>query len=551
MRVAPILLTAFLGVVQTTVADELEKILKRPPSAGAITLLTKYPKDPRVAERLAAAVRSPDAVTRAVAARVVNLAVLPAPLPDIAAALAAETDVDAAREQVRTLVSVGGTAYDAPVLAAARRLAPRLDRQLVRMFARSRGFDAIPLYLETLRHLALSARDREAFFRIATRGSQPQLVATAARAFGRNDAESFQAILAVAAELGHDLDRPVMIEALRSGALTIRGEAAWYLARIYSKEPPADRGAFLAALSEPARPPDADPELRFGAEMLRRVLGETPVEDEGWIACLETNPECHLDSDFGELPLVRFLTPRERAAVERRNRSKEPQETGWQGPTPPKLKPDQELRLVSGLPRGLAHDLFRIEGCRSGRYLSYNYGFASLQFRPDGLPRNVSLLALPPGEACKRAAQSLFLMALAPNDEHFAAETALIHAVSLNADEMACNEGSTLDWQPGDEAKPSVRRVRGEVKSPRLVKKIEPSYPLEARKNRESGASIFEAIISTNGCVRELRLVKSSTVMLDVAALQALSQWRYKPATLDGKPVSVYLTVTVTFRLHV
>jgi outer membrane biosynthesis protein TonB len=33
--------------------------------------------------------------------------------------------------------------------------------------------------------------------------------------------------------------------------------------------------------------------------------------------------------------------------------------------------------------------------------------------------------------------------------------------------------------------------------------------------------------------------------------MEAISRWQYQPATLDGRPVRVYLTVTVTFRLNV
>jgi IS605 OrfB family transposase len=123
----------------------------------------------------------------------------------------------------------------------------------------------------------------------------------------------------VAAELGQKLDDPVLLEALRSGDLPIRGEAAWYLAKMHCDSPPENPDRFLAAISEAKPVQGEDAELRFGAEILRRVLGRPPVEDEAWIACLDSNPECHLDSDFVQSPLIRFLTPREGAAFFRRS----------------------------------------------------------------------------------------------------------------------------------------------------------------------------------------------------------------------------------------
>src|SRR5204863_10021872 len=121
-------------------------------------------------------------------------------------------------------------------------------------------------------------------------------------------------------------------------------EAAWYMAKTYRKRPPQNAQQLLEAVGEGTPVPDA--ELRFGAEMLRRVLGKPPVEDEGWIACLETNPNCHLDSDFLESPLVELLTERERAALLARNEAKRPPEarsnrsnsapkTGGSGSSPP------------------------------------------------------------------------------------------------------------------------------------------------------------------------------------------------------------------------
>jgi protein TonB len=43
--------------------------------------------------------------------------------------------------------------------------------------------------------------------------------------------------------------------------------------------------------------------------------------------------------------------------------------------------------------------------------------------------------------------------------------------------------------------------------------------------------------------------VVSGPTLLQQAATDALKQWKYQPATLDGKPVAMHLTVTIQFRL--
>jgi protein TonB len=93
-------------------------------------------------------------------------------------------------------------------------------------------------------------------------------------------------------------------------------------------------------------------------------------------------------------------------------------------------------------------------------------------------------------------------------------------------------------------------RVGGEVKAPQLTNKVEPSYPEAARKARMEGVVILEAIITASGNVEDVRVLKSVNPLLDSAAQRAVQQWKYRPATLNGRAVRVYLTVTVTFNLH-
>jgi protein TonB len=93
-------------------------------------------------------------------------------------------------------------------------------------------------------------------------------------------------------------------------------------------------------------------------------------------------------------------------------------------------------------------------------------------------------------------------------------------------------------------------RVGGDVKAPQLLQKIEPAYPEAARKARMEGVVILEAIITAEGSVQEVKVLKSVNPLLDASAVRAVGQWKYRPATLNGRAVRVYLTVTVTFNLH-
>ncbi|HEY2797293.1 MAG TPA: energy transducer TonB [Thermoanaerobaculia bacterium] len=99
------------------------------------------------------------------------------------------------------------------------------------------------------------------------------------------------------------------------------------------------------------------------------------------------------------------------------------------------------------------------------------------------------------------------------------------------------------DRGDGDEILP----VGGDVRAPILLERLEPDYPEAARRARLQGTVILEATITTSGEVQQVRVLKSVNPLLDEAAVRAVRVWRYRPATLDGRTVPVYLTVTVRF----
>jgi TonB family protein len=110
--------------------------------------------------------------------------------------------------------------------------------------------------------------------------------------------------------------------------------------------------------------------------------------------------------------------------------------------------------------------------------------------------------------------------------------------------------GETPPLDPGAGLLEGPHVIGGDVRAPVLIARAEPEYPEAARRAHLEGMVILEAVISAGGTVDEIRVVHSANPLLDAAAERAVRQWRYKPATLNGRAVSVYLTVTVTFGLR-
>ena len=91
--------------------------------------------------------------------------------------------------------------------------------------------------------------------------------------------------------------------------------------------------------------------------------------------------------------------------------------------------------------------------------------------------------------------------------------------------------------------------VGGDVKQAKLLSAVQPVYPALAKTQRVSGSVTIDALIDANGRVTATKII-SGPALLQQAAVEALRQWKYQPATLDGKPVAMHLSVTIQFRLQ-
>ena len=91
--------------------------------------------------------------------------------------------------------------------------------------------------------------------------------------------------------------------------------------------------------------------------------------------------------------------------------------------------------------------------------------------------------------------------------------------------------------------------VGGDVKQAKLISSVPPMYPALAKNQHISGNVQIDALIDANGRVTTMKVVSGPT-LLQQAAIDALKQWKYQPAQLDGKPVAMHLTVTLQFRLQ-
>jgi TonB family protein len=85
---------------------------------------------------------------------------------------------------------------------------------------------------------------------------------------------------------------------------------------------------------------------------------------------------------------------------------------------------------------------------------------------------------------------------------------------------------------------------------PKLIHKVPPKYPADAKKEGVEGTVVLDAVLGKDGAIRETRVKQGADVRLVDAARAAVEQWRYEPVlNAQGEPVEAVFTVTVRFKI--
>jgi protein TonB len=84
---------------------------------------------------------------------------------------------------------------------------------------------------------------------------------------------------------------------------------------------------------------------------------------------------------------------------------------------------------------------------------------------------------------------------------------------------------------------------------PEVTEKVSPKYPDAARARSVEGEVRVQALVGKDGAVHDA-FVLQSIPQLDDAALDAVWDWKFKPARTNGKPIAVWVAIPVRFRLR-
>jgi periplasmic protein TonB len=80
-----------------------------------------------------------------------------------------------------------------------------------------------------------------------------------------------------------------------------------------------------------------------------------------------------------------------------------------------------------------------------------------------------------------------------------------------------------------------------------IERQVSPIYPSEGLAPKIEGPVVLQAVVAEDGTVHDLKVMKGHP-LLARAAIQAVSQWRYRPYLLDGQPVRMTIEITLIFK---
>jgi TonB family protein len=96
----------------------------------------------------------------------------------------------------------------------------------------------------------------------------------------------------------------------------------------------------------------------------------------------------------------------------------------------------------------------------------------------------------------------------------------------------------------------AAQDAKPKTTQPKVLYKVEPQYTEEAKTAKVAGSVLLNLVVDENGNAQDIQVARSLDEGLDQNAIQAVRQWRFSPATEDGKPVAFPVKIEVNFSLQ-
>jgi protein TonB len=121
------------------------------------------------------------------------------------------------------------------------------------------------------------------------------------------------------------------------------------------------------------------------------------------------------------------------------------------------------------------------------------------------------------------------------------------------APEMDVQQGMQVA-APGPQRSGSPERTQFQLtevdKQPRVVRRIQPVYPYEARKKKITGKVVLRFLVDRSGKVSKVSVVRAEPEgVFEENAMEAVKKWKFKPGYYEGEPVPTWITLPISFNM--
>jgi TonB family protein len=531
------------ALAQTRTAADVERdvqvALARPVSPGSVALLLPHVARPEVVQRLIQAIQDPRPEVRAVAARIAFTTRHASLATALASAWDKETNDAAAAEIARALALIQGAPADARIAGRFSRFDSRTTSAWLMTVSRTRPADvwAQLAYLQPGGEAVGQAL-------VDLVRAQPDAAATAFAALPKTPAlAAVYRVFVGAVRPEKPLPSwPVLAPGLATpdtrGAvlqLLVKAEAA-------GQTLPAEASVALQVI-------DQGPAFAWLA-LYRELAGRgrtPPAPKHPQLDTILRIDRSTLPRGFLADPILARLDPEEVTAF---RQLVGPAWVAFEMPSTssgpvPTVDPVEEAdgsvtRLARPLSALLMKDLQALMTCppETGKV-----GVVDVTYRPSGQVRGVSMVDATWPDGCADVLAMTAALDVAP--AHRAIDKARVDrlVIGLRPGDLTCDRSTAVA-----EAVPQMVGTR--LTAPKKIRNVVPVYPPDMIKARVQGIVLAESLITTSGCVIDAVVTRRVHRALDVAALAAIGEWRYEPATHNGAVVPVIMTVTVNFSLR-
>ena len=506
---------------------------------GGVVMLAVNADDRRRTTEVAAALVDQDPLVRAAAARVAGAMHRPEIAETVQDAIAIEPDPIAAAEELRALLHLRGVQAVAQARTAASRLGGLPALALLEWFARTQPADFVPYAVTRLADPA-TADGAARVAALAVRQTASLRESVSSSVAGSGDVAAWLAYLAA---LGRDADVPEIKIGLASSSPGIRTATLWQVAGAADGTRLHARSAADAALGMASSVVHDGEWSAFAVEILQRRTGKRPAVD----GTMAFKSQMALDSSqLSSLAHLGELTKQEQASLDA-------QIPGWKiargTQAPVDLVPSAgaagtEIATLPVGPPGLLASVLRAANCAAGDNET-SFGAASVQFERDGWPKQVAADTRTVSGPCAGAFKALAATAVAPIEDVIGGAEAHWFLLPMSVAALACAD------QPPARTWPSESIVEGHLLAkPKMAYGAKPVYPESLRQARMTAQVGIDVTLSETGCVARARVVRPAELQFNIAALNAVSRWRFEPITVNGRPIALTMNVRVRFSLE-